>query len=245
MRTQFLVLVSTMLAGMIVGCFSDPVAVTCPAGAEGCECADDFTCEPGLMCMNGHCRADGGDTGSTSETASTSETETTEDTETTDDTETETTDDTETETETGEDLCGNLVLDADEQCDGGPGCTDCELDNYDCNPLNNVGCIPGTKCSYVPPNYDFACLVFDPNPPLAWGESNCYNFEPKDEACDVGLSCTPGQVTEQCPDGACCTYYCNLLDPEFDCGTPGDSCVKFFTGPEPSGLEWLGFCSNL
>ena len=79
-----------------------------------------------------------------------------------------------------------------------------------------------------------------------WGESNCFDFEPKDEACDVGLSCTPGSITEQCPDGACCTYYCNLLDPDFDCGTPGDHCEKFITGPdEPPGLEWLGFCSNL
>jgi hypothetical protein len=219
MRTQFLMLVSTMLAGMIAGCFSDPVGVTCPAGAEGCECADDFTCEPGLMCMDGHCRTDAGSTG---------------DTDTTDD------------AETGEDLCGNLVLDADEQCDGGPGCTACDLDNYDCNPINNAGCIPGTKCSYIPPNYELSCLVFDPNPPLAWGESSCYDFDPKDQACDVGLSCTPGQNTEQCPDGACCTWYCNLLDPDFDCGTPGDSCVKFFIGPdEPPGLEWLGFCSNL
>jgi hypothetical protein len=233
MRTRFLVLVSTLSAGMIVGCFSDPV-VGCPAGAEGCECADNFTCEPGLMCMGGHCRTDDGSTGETSTTASETDSETT-DSETTDD----------TETETGDELCGNLMLDPDEQCDGGPGCTDCTLDNYVCNPITNVGCLPGTKCSYVPPDYDFSCLVFDPNPPLAWGESNCYNFEPKDEACDVGLSCTPGQITEQCPDGACCTWYCNLLDPDFDCGTPGDTCEKFFTGPEPTGLEWLGFCSNL
>jgi hypothetical protein len=226
MRTRLLLLVSSMLAGMIVGCFSDPIAVSCPAGAEGCECADNFTCEPGLMCMDGHCRADESDTSSTSDTASTSDTET-------------------GDTETGDDLCGNLMLDDGEQCDGGPGCTDCDLDNYDCNPINNAGCIPGTKCSYVPPDYDLSCLPFDPNPPLAWGESNCYNFEPKDQACDVGLSCTPGQNTEQCEDGACCTWYCNLLEPGFDCGTTGDTCVKFFIGPEPAGLEWLGFCSNL
>lgn len=234
MRPQFLLLASTLLAGMIAGCFSDPVVgANCPAGAEGCECAEDFTCEPGLMCMDGHCRANGDtstDTSSTNEATATS-----------DDTDTET-----TETETGEDLCGNLMLDDGEQCDGGPGCTDCDLDNYICNPLNNVGCLPGTKCSYIGTGYDFSCRVFDPSPPLMWGESNCYSFEPKDEACDVGLSCTPGSITEQCPDGACCTWYCNLLDPDFDCGTPGDSCVKFFEGPdEPPGLEWLGFCSNL
>jgi hypothetical protein len=225
MRTQFSVLVSTMLAGMIVGCFSDPVGVTCPAGAQGCECADDFTCEPGLMCMDGHCRSDAGTSGDTS----------TSDTDTTDT----------TETETGEALCGDLMLDPDEQCDGGPGCTDCDLDNYDCNPLNNAGCIPGTKCSYVSVTNDFACLPFDPNPPLAWGESSCYDFGPLDQACDLGLSCTPGQATEQCIDGGCCTWYCSLLDPDFDCGTPGDHCEKFFFGPEQPGLEWLGFCSNL
>jgi hypothetical protein len=219
MRNRVLVLASTALVGLLFGCFSDP-GETCPAGAEGCECADNFTCEPGLMCMNGYCRADAAETGDTSTTDP-------------------------TDTETGEELCGNLTLDPGEQCDGGPGCTNCDLDNYDCNPLNNAGCLPGTKCSYVPPNYDFKCLPFDPNPPLAWGESNCYNFEPKDQACDIGLSCTPGQNTEQCVDGACCTWYCNLLDQGFDCGTPGDSCVKFFVGAEPAGLEWLGFCSNL
>ena len=117
---------------------------------------------------------------------------------------------------------GIFILDDGEQCDGGPGCTDCNLDNYDCNPLNNAGCpVPGTKCSYVSPNYDFACLVFDPNPPLQWGESNCYNFEPKDQACDIGLSCTPGQDTEQCVDGACCTHYCSLLDSELRLRDPG------------------------
>jgi hypothetical protein len=230
MRTQFLVLVSTTLAGMLVGCFTDPVGVTCPAGAEGCECADNFTCEPGLMCMDGHCRAEGG---TSSETSNTSD----------NDTSTSDTSDTD-ETETGEELCGNRMLDPDEQCDGGPGCTDCELDNYDCNPINNAGCISGTKCSYVSSTNDFACLPFNPNPPLEWGESNCYNFEPKDEACNLGLSCTPGQATEQCPDGACCTWYCSLLDPDFDCGTPGDICLKFFYGPEEPGLEWLGYCGT-
>ena len=143
MRTQFLVLASTLLAGMIVGCFADPVNMTCPAGAEGCECADNFTCEPGLTCMDGHCRADGG-TGESSDTNSTDTNSTDTDSTDSDTTDTtDTTDDTTDETETGGDLCGNFVLDEGEQCDGGPGCTECDLDNYDCNPINNVGCIPG------------------------------------------------------------------------------------------------------
>jgi hypothetical protein len=152
-----------------------------------------------------------------------------------------------TNTGTTGSVCGDGVIDDDEMCDGGPGCTDCVLDNYACNPINNVPCQDGTKCSAVGEEYDVMCLPFDPDPPLEWGEVNCYyDFGPHDEACDLGLACTPSQITDTCENGtgSCCTEFCDIRDPDFECQTPTDSCEPFWFGSPPDGLEWLGFCSQ-
>ena len=121
------------------------------------------------------------------------------------------------------------------------------LDNYACQPLNNAGCLPGTKCAYVSDGegYEFNCLAFDPNPPKQWGEEGCFNGAPLDQACDVGLLCTRGQITNQCDLGACCTYWCDLTDPNFECKTPGDSCEPWFDTMAPPGMGTLGFCGVL
>lgn len=146
---------------------------------------------------------------------------------------------------TGGSRCGDGVIDDDEMCDGGLGCTDCVLDNWNCNPINNVPCQPGTKCAVVGDEFEVQCLPFDPDPPLMWGEVNCfYDFGPHDEACDLGLACTPSSLTETCEagTGSCCTEFCDIRDPGVTCITPTDSCEPFWSGNPPDGLDWLGYC---
>src|SRR5690606_30416252 len=43
----------------IVGCFDDPGTSECTAGAAGCECFSNQTCDAGLICSAGVCSAAG------------------------------------------------------------------------------------------------------------------------------------------------------------------------------------------
>lgn len=260
-----------MGAGLGMGagaCFSDEPAA-CSPGSEGCECLD-LACEDGLSCRDGTCRIDdGGTTTGPSDTTGTGAPTTAGDSTGQDSTGTTvgasgttgggttgsvgttgsasagSTGDATAGT-TGGSVCGDGIIDADEMCDGGPGCTMCVLDNWACNPLNNVPCQDGTKCAAVGDGYNVQCLPFNPDPPLMWGEVNCfYDFGPHDEACGLGLACTPSQITDTCENGTgnCCTEFCDIRDPNFECITETDECVPFWAGTPPAGLDWLGFCS--
>jgi hypothetical protein len=139
--------------------------------------------------------------------------------------------------------CGNGEVDANEECDGSPGCTDCELDNYNCNPLNNAPCQDGFKCSYVYDPPYFTCLVFSNDPPGQHGDNACfYGGDAHDEWCDVGLGCALGQGTATCEQGGCCVEFCDLLDQRFTCITPGDECLAALGPKLPEGLASLGWC---
>lgn len=143
---------------------------------------------------------------------------------------------------TGVALCGNGVLDPEEECDGTDACTDCELDNFDCNPLNNAGCPDGTKCSFNDDTGLFWCLPFSMDPPGQLHEGSCYDGGPLDQWCDVGLACMPGQTNGACKDGGCCVEFCDIFDQDFECAQKGDDCIVWFLPDAPDGLEWLGVC---
>lgn len=145
---------------------------------------------------------------------------------------------------TAAELCGDGTLDPDEQCDSGDGCTDCELDNFDCNPLNNAGCPEGSKCAFNDETQMFWCLPFSNDPPGELHEGNCYDFGPHDEWCDVGLACMPAQATGACDDGACCVEFCDRFDASFQCAQAGDDCLPWFGPDARDGLDWLGVCAT-
>lgn len=129
-------------------------------------------------------------------------------------------------------------------CDGGPGCTDCALDNYGCNPLNNAPCGTDLKCSVFENIRGAAtsdCRVLLNDPPGGLHDSNCFNGGLQDEWCDFGLACVTSQSTDAC-DVNCCVEYCDLLDPAFECGFVGDTCLPALGALAPTGLQWLGVC---
>jgi hypothetical protein len=233
--------------GLCIGaCFSEPDE-DCSPGSEGCVCVD-LQCEADLSCRNGRCVAPGGTTGGAS---TTTDMTTTDEPSTTSDATTFGTSDVSTsndsmadadESSTGEPLCGNGELDPDEQCDGTPACTDCTLDNYDCNPLNNAGCPDGSKCSFHDESGQFWCLPFSKDPPGTLHEGNCYSGGPQDQWCDVGLACMPAQTTNACESGGCCVEFCDIFDAESDCAQDGDQCVVWFEPDADPGLAWLGVC---
>ena len=258
------------------GCFSDPTATdNCNPGMEGCACVE-LECEQGLSCMGGMCIGPPG-TGTGSGTAPTesttspasastnpSTTGTSEPGETTDrstgDPATSTSSsstaagDSEesgqaTSSSTGaEDLCGNFVTDPGEECDMGNGCNDdCTLEFHDCNPLNNVPCPPGHKCSWAvlmedPFTAYFTCSPIDDDP-IGIGEGDCFEGnDAQDQMCDYRLACYLNTFLDTCNDtGGCCTEYCDTeVDDEDQCSIGGTSCE-----PEMDlapGLQTLGVC---
>jgi hypothetical protein len=227
--------------------------VSCPAGSEGCPCVDS-ECIGGLICESAICVAGGtGTSGPDMNTSTSTSTSSIDDS--TSDTGTATTPS--DESTTGDaNTCGNKVLDADEQCDGTPGCSDtCEFeaDAYDCNPLNNFPCPMGFKCSVIEPEpFDVrtVCLPVPAGPPIAGTDdpppggihdSNCvYGGEAHDEWCDIGLACAYSSLTDAC-DVNCCVEFCDLTEPT-RCAWPDDECRSFFNPGIPSGLEHLGWC---
>ncbi|MEM6994200.1 MAG: hypothetical protein AAF721_27040 [Myxococcota bacterium] len=263
---------ATVLVGMctlVAGCFDPVPAEACAEGTKDCPCVD-LQCEAGLICQNAVCvqeevvtgtgpqvtstgnpmettgsptTADGGSTSTMASTTNPVDGSTTGDGSSSGGTGSESTGGS---TSTGASLCGNMMLDTDEMCDGTPGCeTDCTLTNYDCNPLNNVPCTEGFKCSVVEPDgepVNAVCLPFADPPPGMLFESNCFfDFGPHDEWCDVGLACALSQSTDAC-DVNCCVEFCDLLDATFECAFKGDTCQPFFTPQAPEGLAQLGFC---
>ncbi len=128
-------------------------------------------------------------------------------------------------------------------CDGTPGCTDCTLDNYACNPLNNAPCGDGFKCSLFDDVRGVAateCRVAL-QPPGQLYESNCFSGGLQDEWCDVGLACVTSQSTNAC-DVNCCVEFCDRLDADFQCAFEGDMCLQALGDLAPVGLQWLGIC---
>lgn len=242
-----------MLLGLFAGCFSESGEAECDAGAMGCECSADDTCLQGLTCVGGTCQAnsttsddgtgdgpeDGTDDGPDDTTGDDGPDPTTDggaDSTTSTSAAADSTSDDGADsdsTSTGVvDTCDNGVLDPGEECDGGPGCSDCELTMFDCNPLNNAGCGDGEKCTYNDQG-EFVCAVAVGAAELGEACSNLYaGYE-----CDVGLGCE-----SSCGGGFCCTAYCDVNG---DLGTcAGDrSCDPFWLAPQENpGLQWLGSC---
>ncbi len=243
---------------LVAGCFADVESGPCPEGTENCPCVE-LQCEQGLTCQDARCLPEAGtgaagstslpattgETGETSSAATTMAADTSSTVaDTTDAGSTTTTTSASSDSSTSSTVCGDGVVDDTEACDGGPGCTDCTLDNYACNPLNNAPCVSGTKCSLFDDVEGIAateCRPFLEPPPGQLYESNCYDFVPRDDWCDLGLACVTSQSTDAC-DVNCCVEYCDRLDPDFTCAFEGDTCQSALGGGAPSGLEWLGVC---
>lgn len=63
-----------------------------------------------------------------------------------------------------------------------------------------------------------------------------------DEECHVGLTCLPGAVPG-CADEACCTPFCDRLDPQATCPFPDQKCLApWDPEAEPAGVEHVGVC---
>jgi cysteine-rich repeat protein len=80
---------------------------SCPVGAEGCPCTGGGACDQGLMCMDGTCVPEDGTSSDTT-------------TDSTDDT----TDSTDTTDTTGGGVCGDGMVEGNEECDDGPNNND-------------------------------------------------------------------------------------------------------------------------
>lgn len=142
-------------------------------------------------------------------------------------------------------LCGDGTLDDGELCDGGPGCTECVLDDYVCNPYNNAGCIEVQTCDRTrgatlddqrtgcfqqgQAGYGDAC-TFDPLDPLL--------------QCGNKLSCVGAAYHPACSAAECCTEFCDLTDPS-TCPDPSTQCLTWKETGMPPGLDTLGLCIKL
>lgn len=216
----------------------------------------DLACENGLSCMGGVCVADGGSSGggpgttSTNPPATSSTGEPPLDTEGTDgpvDTDGSSGVDATTGGSTGDaDVCGDFIVGLSEECDGGQGCSDtCELEVHDCNPLNNVPCPQGFKCSWqqaAAGGATYTCIEVG-DAVLGLGEGNCFEGGVSaDQNCEVGLACYNGNFLSACDEEGCCVEYCDVnSDSDGDqCSVATDVCVL-----EPDiapGLSGLGVC---
>lgn len=146
------------------------------------------------------------------------------------------------------DRCGDGLLDPDEECDGTPGCEpDCTLTHYDCNPIHNVPCAVGQKCSLLGTDETTRtqCIPFTNEEPGQLHEGECFfDSAAHDEWCDVGLACGLIQTSEACYElgTTCCVEFCDVRDPSFRCAHPGEVCVRMVSYDAPPGLEHLGWC---
>lgn len=221
---------------------SESTSSDCAPGTQACACATGSTCDVGLVCEAGVCIPDGGgstDTG-TSDTTDTGTTDTgTTDTGTTDTTDTT---DTGTSETTDGDMCGNDVEEGDEECDGGPGCADCKLTDFECNPLTQVDCPDGSQCTWDVFDNNFTCAA---EGDVSYG-NECTSM--KNLYCEPGLICVNANNFPNCNVGACCSNYCNVNNGNADCFPPLE-CVSFwqvgYSKMGKMGLDHVGICLQL
>lgn len=124
-------------------------------------------------------------------------------------------------------------------CDEGYTCVGGRTHWYcqrDCDPLIQ-DCPAGYRCELDLRGYSFACQIEHdtkyaaPGKPCDW-----------DSDCEPGSICVDGQGVPGCPTEGCCTKYCDLADPAFDCGLEGQQCE---TVEVSQGVKWpedLGIC---
>lgn len=224
----------------VAGCFSDPGAEPCDPGTLACACFGAGECLPGLVCQVGVCAVEDGSTGmgegSTSVDASESTTAVSESTAVASESTAAASESTAVASESTTepvDACGNGILEPDELCDGGPGCTDCVLDMFSCNPLNDAGCPEGAHCTYIADGA-FGCRLSPDEPGPV--DAECPDLY-SGNACETGLTCLLDCAS------FCCTPWCDVLDIYASC--PEDmACVPFWVANPNDylGLDWLGRC---
>ncbi|RMG99084.1 MAG: hypothetical protein D6705_04210 [Deltaproteobacteria bacterium] len=133
----------------------------------------------------------------------------------------------------------------DGDCSGGR-CRQAPFDDVDycaaaCDPLVDT-CPPNMACT--PIQDGFVC-TFPYEDDTGVAGSSCDPFA--NRGCMPGLTCLQGTLIPGCGDAGCCTVFCNTTDPQAasECqsvfGTPGVTCVEFFSGPAP-GYEHVGVC---
>ena len=60
--------------------------------------------------------------------------------------------------------------------------------------------------------------------------------------CTDGQSCFPAAYLPECQSGSCCTPYCDITAEDPCPELEGSTCVSFFMGEPPEGLENVGSC---
>ena len=217
--------VPVLLLLAVCGCFSDPSGSNPGDGTDSSTDSSTGETSPGTS-SSGHDEASTSDDGndeSTSDDPSDSST---------------------TSVESA--ACGDRVVGPDEMCDSSPGCEDdCTLTDYNCNPLNQVGCIDAQTCD----RSRGATLDDQRTACFMGGKANRHEFctyNPLDPAlqCADGLSCVGSAFVPGCEGLAeCCTEFC-VLGGE-PCIDPTAQCLTWKEPGMPPGLDEVGLCFRL
>ena len=109
-----------------------------------------------------------------------------------------------------------------------------------CDPLAQADCPETQICFFSETAGNFIC-DFDASGDMgAYGDPCAYI-----NVCDYGLFCALPQAVPGCEstDG-CCSYYCDLNDPNFMCpgADMGQECVPWYTMDAPPGQDHIGAC---
>lgn len=124
------------------------------------------------------------------------------------------------------------------ECDAGSVCTGGRTHWHcvpQCDPLVQ-DCEPGFICDFDPLTYVLGCHPDAGPPHVALGQP-CSWAEP----CEPSLTCADASYVPGCADLMCCTKFCPLDDPGFDCELAGQAC-------QPGAENWpatLGLCAQL
>ncbi|MEM9456271.1 MAG: hypothetical protein AAGF11_18965 [Myxococcota bacterium] len=211
-----------LMIGLGTACFDAPPSTgngasssssttgSCPDGQEGCACVEG-QCLSGLVCLSMLCVAPSESSSTTVADDTTGSGSATETAGTTTPVTTAAT--TETPADTGTSGVGVTGT--------GPGPVD------PCDPLLQ-DCVADEACT--PVDDGFGCT-----PAGMGGLGASCDVEP----CAAGFVCITGEAIA-CMGAECCTYFCDLSDPD---GCPGMlMCAPWFPAGPPPGYEDVGAC---
>lgn len=124
-------------------------------------------------------------------------------------------------------------------CDDGYTCVGGRTHWYcqrDCDPLVQ-DCPMGYRCSLDQQGFVFGCQIEYDVPQVGLGKPCSSEWE-----CEPGLTCAWGETVPGCIGQGCCTKWCDLTDPAFDCGLDGQQCEVVEVDRWVQWPDHLGIC---
>lgn len=108
-----------------------------------------------------------------------------------------------------------------------------------CDPLAMADCPDTQICFFSETAGNFIC-DFDASGEMGMYGDPCMYIN----VCDYGLFCADAANVPGCPATGCCSFYCDLNDPNFMCpdADKGQECVPWYTMDAPPGQEHIGAC---